>query len=502
MGDVKNSAILKSIVEWKAVIESLSNDLVRNGSKLVPVLLSGGSGSRLWPVSRQKFPKQFGKILDSKHSLIQQCILRLENMKGPKSGWIIVSNENHRFLIAEQLRAINAQVDRIILEPFSRNTAPAIAFAAFEALARHGEANLLIQTGDHLIPEWELFHQSIQSALNSQPSLCAFGVVPSHPETGYGYIKVCKDTNIGGISPILEFVEKPDLATAESFLASENYFWNSGMFLLDASLYLEELSKFEEALYESCLSAWKSGHSDFDFFRIDRNAFLPCPNISIDCGVMERSDRGVVVPFKGKWDDVGSWDVIFSKLESDKNGNSIRGDGFFLNTSGSYIHAESRLVVGVGLKNLIVVETTDAVLVLNRAECQSIKKLVEILRDEGRIETESHNLKHRPWGTYEQLGIGERFQVKRIEVNPKASLSLQMHYHRAEHWIVVKGTALVENDETEFVLTENQSTYIPIGIRHRLSNPGTIPLIIIEVQSGAYLAENDIVRIADNFGRV
>lgn len=467
---------------------------------LVPVILSGGSGSRLWPLSRESYPKQFHALL-SDYSLLQETLLRLEGLPGLASP-LLICNEQHRFLVAEHLRAIAQTAAAIVLEPEGRNTAPAVAIAALQAQSQGEDPLLLVLPSDHSIADPAAFRATVQTAiaLATAGHLVTFGIVPEAPETGYGYIKAGSDLDLGGFA-IDRFVEKPDFATAETYVTSGCYYWNSGMFLIRASVYLSELARYAPEMFTACEAAWQKRQADLDFVRLDREAFAQCPSDSIDYAVMEHTQQGAVLPLQAGWTDVGSWSSLWQALQQDGAGNVTVGDSLALDCRNVYLRSEGRLVVGVGLEDVVAVETDDALLIAHRDRTQTVKQVVEALQREARRESRAHRKIYRPWGRYDSLDLGDRFQVKRITVNPGASLSLQMHHHRAEHWIVVKGTALVTRDNEEVLLTENQSTYIPVGCRHRLSNPGRVPLEMIEVQSGSYLEEDDIVRFEDHYGR-
>ena len=470
---------------------------------IIPVILSGGSGTRLWPLSRETYPKQFLPLAD-RNTMLQNTALRvagLNDMAAP----MVVCNEEHRFMVAEQLRAVGIHPAAVMLEPVGRNTAPAVAIAALHAQSENGGADplLLILPADHVITDVAGFRAAIlQVAAQAEAGyLITFGIVPTAPETGYGYIKAGAPLNDRGVCAVERFVEKPDQATAERYLASGDYYWNSGMFLFRASTFLAELERFAPAMLAACQHALAEGHADRDFLWLDRAAFAACPKDSIDYAVMEKTDHAVVTSLAVGWNDVGSWSALWEVGERDADGNIERGDVISLETRDSYIDAASRLVATVGVEHLVVVETADAVLVASKDRVQEVKTVVDQLKARQRPEGRLHRKVYRPWGCYDSIDFDQRFQVKRITVNPGASLSSQMHHHRAEHWVVVHGTARVTRGDEVFLLTENQSTYIPVGVRHRLENPGKIPLEIVEVQSGSYLGEDDIVRYDDVYGR-
>ena len=467
---------------------------------LTPVILSGGAGTRLWPLSRELYPKQL-LALTGERTMIQQTALRLEGLAAAPP--IVVCNEAHRFLVAEQLRQLRIDPQAIVLEPVGRNTAPAIALAAHAALKAAAEADplLLVLPADHVIRDVAAFQKAVRSALAAAAGgkLVTFGIVPTSPETGYGYIQ--RGTREGTAFAIARFIEKPDAERAQQFLAAGEYYWNSGMFLFSARRYLEELGRFAPEMAQVCAEASAAARSDLDFTRIDPKRFEACPADSIDYAVMEKTGDAVVVPLDAGWSDVGSWAALHEACEADAHGNVARGDVICEDSEGCYLYAESRLVSAVGLKDHVVVETKDAVLVAPKDRVQDVKKLVYRLKEGGRYEHSLHREVFRPWGSYDSIENGPRFQVKRLKVKPGAVLSLQLHHHRAEHWVVVSGTARITRGDEEFLLEENQSTYIPIGVRHRIENPGKIPLHIIEVQSGSYLGEDDIVRLEDQYGR-
>ena len=469
-------------------------------STLVPVLLSGGSGTRLWPLSREAYPKQFIPLI-GEHSLLQQTALRLRGLPGAETP-LVVANEEHRFVVAEQLRQVGAAPAALLLEPMGRNTAPAIAVAALQAMAAGDDPVLLVLPSDHVIRDEAGFRAAVLAALPAaeQGALVTFGIVPTAPETGYGYIKAAASAE-GGARAVERFVEKPDLATAESYLASGEYFWNSGMFAFRASRYLEELGKTQPAMIERARDALARGKRDSDFLRLDRESFAACPSDSIDYAVMERTQAARVLPIDVGWNDVGSWSALWEVAEQDGDGNAHRGDVLAQDCRNTLALGDKRLVALLGLEDVVVVDTDDAVLVAHRDRVQQVKDIVTRLKQAERPQATWHRKVYRPWGSYDSVDNGTRFQVKRIVVKPGAALSLQMHHHRAEHWIVVSGTARVTCDDKVFTLSENQSTYIPLGSRHRLENPGKMPLELIEVQSGSYLGEDDIVRFEDQYGR-
>jgi mannose-1-phosphate guanylyltransferase/mannose-6-phosphate isomerase len=467
---------------------------------LTPVVLSGGAGTRLWPLSRELYPKQLLALV-GKGTMLQETVLRVRDL--PSAAPIVVCNEAHRFMVAEQLRQLEIQPQAIVLEPFGRNTAPAIALAAHAALKaeRKLEPVLLVLPADHVIRNAGAFHHAVRVALPAaeQGHLVTFGVVAHAPETGYGYIQ--RGAALGGVHRIARFVEKPSLETAREFVRSGEFYWNSGMFLFRARRYLEELERLAPEMARGCRAAFESGTTDLDFTRIDPKVFEACPADSIDYAVMERTADAVMVPLDAGWSDVGSWAALHSAHEPDAAGNVAQGDVLIEDSAGCFLYAESRLLATVGLKDHVVVETKDAVLVAPKDRVQDVKNLVARLKAQGRTEHSLHREVFRPWGSYDSIEYGTRFQVKRLNVKPGATLSLQMHHHRAEHWVVVSGTAHITRGEEVFLLEENQSTYIPIGVKHRIHNPGKIPLHIIEVQSGSYLGEDDIVRFEDRYGR-
>ncbi|QBG90927.1 mannose-1-phosphate guanylyltransferase/mannose-6-phosphate isomerase [Xanthomonas oryzae] len=465
-------------------------------SDVLPIILSGGSGTRLWPLSRESYPKQFLPLVGDK-SMLQSTWLRAAPVAAHAP--IVVANEEHRFMAAEQLQQLGVKPSAILLEPKGRNTAPAIAVAALEATRDGADPLLLVMPSDHVIQNEAAFQAAVTvaAAAAEQGKLVTFGIKPTAPETGYGYIKAGAGN---GVSAVERFVEKPDLATAQNYLASGEYYWNSGMFLFRASRYLEELRKFHPAIADACRKAWENSKRDADFTRLDKDAFAASPSDSIDYAVMEKTADAVVVPLDAGWNDVGSWSSLLDVSKQDAQGNAHHGDVIQLDCQNTYAYG-SRLIAMVGLEDVVVVETPDAVLVGHRDRIQEVKDVVSQIKTAGRSEATWHRKVYRPWGAYDSIDMGQRHQVKRITVKPGAVLSLQMHHHRAEHWIVVSGTAEVTRGEEVLLLTENQSTYIPLGVTHRLRNPGKLPLELIEVQSGSYLGEDDIVRFEDTYGR-
>lgn len=470
------------------------------------VILSGGSGTRLWPLSREAYPKQF-LALNSDASLLEETLQRARAVPQCQ-GVLAITNEAHRFVVAAHLQNHEQQLDKgtgIILEPVGRNTAPAIALAAMQVCQNDPDGVMLVLPSDHVIRRTEAFVEAAEKGARAagEGKLVTFGVVPDTPHTGYGYIRGEEKAAAGGSwFAVKEFVEKPDEATAERYLADGHYYWNSGMFMFRADRYLEVLQRHRPDILEACRGAWEQRSDDLDFIRVNEAAFQTCPEDSIDYAVMEKTSDAVVIPLDAGWSDVGSWDALWSLHDRDDEGNVVRGDVITEDVTGSYLHSEGRLVAAIGVDNHVVVETDDVVLVADRSRVQDVKKLVTRLKSAGREEYRLHRRVHRPWGSYEGIARSDRFQVKRITVNPGARLSLQKHHHRSEHWVVVKGTALVTRDGEEVMLTEDQSTYIPLGVTHRLSNPGVIPLEVIEVQTGSYLGEDDIVRFEDRYNRV
>jgi mannose-1-phosphate guanylyltransferase/mannose-1-phosphate guanylyltransferase/mannose-6-phosphate isomerase len=465
---------------------------------MIPVVLSGGSGTRLWPLSRGHYPKQFLPLV-SMNTMLQETLLRLSGLSGLQAP-IAVCNEEHRFMMAEQLLEISAKPVAIILEPVGRNTAPAVALAALSAPSP--DHILLVLPADHVIADVPVFHKAVNEAreLAEKGFLVTFGIVPTEAHTGYGYIK--RDSKQQGEAFHVEkFVEKPNVIAATGYLNSGDYYWNSGMFAFKAGVYLQELEKFQPAILSSCRDALNAAKVDMDFVRLDKDIFSSCPSDSIDYAVMEHTDKAVVIPLDAGWNDVGSWSALSSIAEKDWLGNSINGDVMTFDTENSYIFAENKLVTLVGVSDLIVIETKDAVLVASKDKVHEVKQIVDKLKATGRKEADIHRKAYRPWGHYDSVDQGDRHQTKRIVVKPGARLSLQKHYHRAEHWVVVRGTAMVTKGDEKILLTENESIYIPLGTVHSLENPGVIALEIVEVQSGGYLGEDDIVRYDDSYGR-
>jgi len=472
---------------------------------ILPVIMSGGSGSRLWPLSRALHPKQFLPLV-SENTLLQETINRLDDTCLDP---IIICNNEHRFIVAEQLRQNNSQASHIILEPMGKNTAPAITLAALAAIGNGEDPLLLVLAADHVIKDVSAFQQAVSSAsiFAEQGKLVTFGIVPTSPETGYGYIKqgsllVSNTEKLNAKSyAVVSFVEKPNLKTAQKYLATGEYLWNSGMFMFKASRYLEELKKYSPEILSICEEAFNSKADDLDFTRINAEVFDKCPEDSIDYAVMEHTEHAVVVPLDAQWSDVGSFSSLWDVSVKDEQGNATLGDVISEDTTNSYINSTNRLVTTVGVDNLVIVETKDALLVANKDKVQDVKSIVNTLKAQQRYECKHQREVYRPWGKYDSLDFGTRDQVKRITVKPGAKLSVQMHHHRSEHWVVVSGTAKVTNGDKTFLVSENESTYIPLGQIHALENPGVLPLELIEVQTGSYLGEDDIVRFDDKYGR-
>jgi mannose-1-phosphate guanylyltransferase/mannose-6-phosphate isomerase len=472
---------------------------------LQPVILSGGSGTRLWPLSRRAYPKQFLSLVEDA-TLLQSTATRLDSLAAQAeiAAPLVVCNEAHRFLVAEQMRSSGHAAADILLEPVGRNTAPALTLAALDCLAR--DPVMIVMPADHVVRDVEAFARAVAAGMDHAMAgrVVTFGIVPDSPHTGFGYIKAggAVDAQAFGLD---SFVEKPDRETAEGYLASGDYFWNSGLFLLKASRWLELIERFRPDMAKAVRAAYDAGQRDLDFYRVDPEMFADVPADSIDYAVMEplSAEPGecLVVPLDAGWSDIGAWSALWEVSPHDASGNAVHGDVLALDAHDNLLHSQHRIVAAVGVRDLVIVETSDAVLVAHKDHTQDVKKITEHLDAQGRGESEFHRRVHRPWGTFEGVDQGQRFQVKRLSVKPGATLSLQMHHHRAEHWIVVSGTARVTCDGKEFLLAENESTYIPIGAQHRLENPGAIPLEIIEVQSGSYLGEDDIVRFQDVYNR-
>ena len=471
---------------------------------LVPVILSGGTGSRLWPLSRESFPKQYLKLNeDSEFSLLQETYLRLKGLKKLKAP-IIVCNENQRFIVAEQMREINISPNSIILEPFGKNTAPAVTISALLAKKNNEDPLMLILSSDHLIENKEKFHEIIKTgipyALNNK--IVTFGIVPSYAETGYGYIESKKKlSEKNNASQIKRFIEKPNSDVAQKLIKDSHFSWNSGIFLFKASTMLNELERLQPNLIKSCSKSLNFSQVDLNFTRLNKKYFLNCPNIPIDIAVMEKTNLGTVVRFDADWKDLGSWKSVWENSKKDIHGNSYKGNAFLKDSNNCYVRSENRLVVTLGVKDLVVVETDDAVLISNKLSTQALKEVVKELEEKKISEGKFNRKIYRPWGSYTSVIEGSNWQVKKLEIKPNASLSLQMHQFRSEHWVVVNGTAKVELEGKISLIEENESTYIPIGWKHRLTNPGDKNLIIIEVQSGTYLGEDDIIRFDDIYGR-
>jgi mannose-1-phosphate guanylyltransferase/mannose-6-phosphate isomerase len=469
---------------------------------LYPVILSGGSGSRLWPMSREHYPKPLLPLVSEK-TLLQETANRLDDIEGLGDA-VYVCNEEHRFLVAEQVAQIGKKPATIILEPEGRNTAPALTLAALYLVKQDPEAMMVVMPADHVMTEPQQFVAAVrEGSVNAeQGALVTFGIVPDAPETGYGYIK--RDGEVSGTSAftVASFVEKPDLKTAEQYISEGGYYWNSGIFLMRADRWLDEIGQYQPAILSACRKSVMQGKQDTDFFRVSEADFLASPSDSIDYAVMEKTDRAVVVPINAGWSDVGAWSALWNICPRDNDGNVIQGDVIAEDTRNAFLVAQHRCLATVGVEDIIVVETADAVLVASKDKAQDVKVIVNRLKECGREEHKVHRQVFRPWGSYEGIDAGPRFQVKRLSVKPGAQLSLQMHHHRAEHWVVVKGTAKVTCGERVFMLHEDESTYIPMGEKHRLENPGNIPLEVIEIQSGGYLGEDDIVRFEDVYDRV
>ncbi len=476
---------------------------------LIPVVLSGGSGTRLWPLSREKYPKQLLPLI-GEDSLLQATVRRMEGLPDVQLGApLVVCNEEYRFVIAEQLRLMGKK-GAILLEPVGRNTAPALTLAALAALREGNDPILLVMPADHVIVDTKSFQAAVCKGMTlaAEGQVVTFGVKPDSPETGYGYIQAGEPIDEEGTCRIARFVEKPDLATAQAYLDAGFYFWNSGLFMLRASVWLAAIGFCRADILAACRAAWDQGSVDGDFLRVSKDAFMRCPSDSIDYAVMERIAAGdgslpigAVIPLSAGWSDVGAWDSLWEVLPKDHEGNVVQGDVMLHDCHNMLVMSEGRLVACVGVEDMVVVETPDAILVAHMSRTQEVKKIVDGLKHAGRPEGQLHRKVFRPWGWYDGVDAGERFQVKRIVVEPGAALSLQMHHHRAEHWIVVRGTAQVTRADATYLVSEKESTFIPLGTRHRLENPGCVPLEMIEVHSGSYLGEDDIVRFEDVYGR-
>ena len=473
--------------------------------KILPVILSGGTGTRLWPLSRASYPKQYLNLSKfDKETMIQKTLSRLKKLKQILNP-IVICNEEHRFIVAEQMREIKVKPECILLEPVGRNTAPAIAMAALNAVKNGDDPNLLVLPADHEIYNTEKFLEILRAGVDysEKGRLVTFGIKPTKPETGYGYIESTKDFDLEsqeGMN-IARFIEKPNLEEAKRLISSKKFTWNSGMFLFKASNILKEIEKFEPEIIKFCKNSLQEYDQDFDFQRIDKESFMKCPSISIDYAVMEKTSLGTVLPLDAGWSDLGCWRSIYDYAAKDEKGNAMIGKVILKESSGCYFQSENRVVAGIGLKDLIAIETHDALLITHKDKTQDVKDLVKDLNKNNFCEGNVHRKVYRPWGNYFSVVQDTTWQVKRIEVKPGASLSLQKHHHRSEHWIIVRGTAKVQINDDVKLLSENESTYIPLGSKHRLSNPGRVTLVLIEVQSGTYLGEDDIVRYEDNYGR-
>ncbi|EMJ8399579.1 TPA: mannose-1-phosphate guanylyltransferase/mannose-6-phosphate isomerase [Escherichia coli] len=469
---------------------------------LLPVIMAGGTGSRLWPMSRELYPKQFLRLYGQR-SMLQETVLRLDDVDAREP--VVICNQEHRFLVAEQLRQINKLSHNIILEPVGRNTAPAIALAALSAIENGDDPILLVLAADHIINNKLAFHQAIKSAFKFalQGRLVTFGIVPTGPETGYGYIHRGQEETLDEqiAYQVSRFVEKPNKETAESYIASGEYYWNSGMFMFRAKKYLEELEKFRPDILDACKAAIQGCKESDEFIKVDRDLFIACPDESVDYAVMEKTTDAVVVGLDADWSDVGSWSALWEVSPKDDKGNVLTGDTFLHNANNCYINTDEKLIAAIGVDDLVIINTKDAVLVVNKDQVQDVKKVVEYLKANHRSEYKRHREIYRPWGRCDVVVQTERFNVNRITVKPGAAFSMQMHHHRTEHWVILSGTGEVTIKDQKFLLTENQSTFIPIGAQHRLENPGKIPLELLEIQSGSYLGDDDIICIKDQYGR-
>ena len=471
---------------------------------ILPVIMAGGTGSRLWPMSRELYPKQFLRLY-GEQSMLQETVTRLKGLGASEP--LVICNEEHRFLVAEQLRQINRLSKNIILEPVGRNTAPAITLAALSAIDENSDPLLLVLAADHVIENTEAFHQAVQSAIPfaEQGKLVTFGIVPTGPETGYGYIQRGMElsSNAESVFRVQRFVEKPNLPTALQYLETGEYYWNSGMFLFRAKRFLEEMATFRPDILQACLKAIETLEPDAqqNFIRVDKESFSACPDESVDYAVMEKTTDAIVVPLDAGWNDIGSWAALWDVNNKNAEGNAVTGDVFTHNAENCYINTDEKLVAAIGVENLVIVNTKDAVLVIDKSQVQDVKKVVEYLKSTQRREYRLHRESYRPWGRNDIVVNTPRYHVNRITVKPGGQFSLQMHHHRAEHWVILSGTARVTINDENFLLTENQSTFIPIGAQHRLENPGKIPLELLEIQSGSYLEDDDIVRTQDHYGR-
>ncbi len=471
---------------------------------LLPIIMAGGTGSRLWPMSRELYPKQFLK-LHGKYSMLQETVVRLDGLQ--TSEPLVICNEEHRFLVAEQLRQIGRLAGNIILEPVGRNTAPAIALAALNATGKGDDPIMLVLAADHVIENTEAFQKAVVEALPyaAEGKLVTFGIIPTGPETGYGYIQRGGSASVDAneIYNVHRFVEKPDLVTAKGYVSCGEYYWNSGMFMFRAKQYLSELGKFRPDILTACENSIETPLPDVDqdFIRINKEAFLTCPDDSVDYAVMEKTTEAVVVPLAAGWSDVGSWSALWELSGKDEHNNVLNGDIFLHNASDCYINTDEKLVAAVGVDNLVIVSTKDAVLVVNKSQVQDVKKVVEYLKQQSRSEYRRHRESYRPWGRSDNVVSEPRFNVNRLTVKPGGMFSLQMHHHRTEHCVVLSGTGRVTLEDKSYLITENQSTFIPVGSVHMLENPGKIPLELLEIQSGSYLGEDDIIRLRDQYGR-
>ncbi len=476
--------------------------------KIIPIILAGGTGSRLWPLSRKSFPKQFLNLLDNEYTMLQRTYKRVENL-GNVSRPIVICNEEHRFIVGHQMKEINIEPLEILLEPEGRNTTPAITIAALKAIDIYKNTEidpiLLILSSDHQIKDINNFHLAIKSSieLSSRDNLIIFGVSPTYPATGYGYIKSEKKLDIHELNPsrVEKFIEKPDEKTAKNFIKDQKYSWNSGMFVFKATAILNEIKSFAPEVLENCKKCLDKSKVDLDFLRLEERSFKNCENTSIDISVFEKTKKAFVIPLNCGWDDLGNWESLWKISEKDPDGNSLNGKVLVQDTKDSLIRSEDKLVVGIGLENVVIVETKDAVLVANSKSSQDVKNIVSLMNEKGFHEGQNHKFVYRPWGSFLSIEESNTWQIKKIEVNPGAALSLQMHFHRSEHWVVVAGTAQVEIGNFKKIIGTNESVYIPLGAKHRLSNPTKLPLTLIEIQSGSYLGEDDIKRFEDKYGR-